>query len=145
MDSGNSFDDDDITGSFRVPFFHYGNNRRLKRFPQMLIEFDTPVLLTGDTEIFYTVNHAYGKTGYPRPAVESMTEVDGVGGLYGANAGFGAFVWGGAVVSEILAYLDGYGPNMSILVTFKTKYDDVFTFLSATVDYIELGLVRQET
>jgi len=147
MDSGNSFDDDYIEGSFRVPFFHYGNSRREKSFPQAIIEFDSPVLLTGDTEITYAVNHAYGATGYPRPVIETVgsSGIDSAGGFYGANAGFGLFVWGGPVVSQILAYLDGYGPNMSILVKYKTKYDNPFTFLSATVDYIQLGLVGQES
>ena len=147
MDSGNTFDDDYIKGSFRIPFFHYGNSRRLKSFPQMEIEFSSPVLLTGDTEITYTVNHAYGESGYPRPATETIenTAIDSAGGFYGANAGFGFFVWGGPVVSRILGYLDGYGPNMSILVVYKTRYDAPFTFLAATVDYIQLGLVGQET
>lgn len=145
MDSGNTFDDGYIEGSFRVPFFHYGNSRQEKSFPQMELEFDSPVLLTGDTEITYTVNHAYGESGYPRPAIDSVQNIDSAGGFYGANAGFGLFVWGGPVVSRIIAYLDGYGPNMSILVVYKTRYDNSFTFLAATVDYIQLGLVGQES
>jgi len=145
MDSGNTFDDDYMTGSFRVPFFSYGNNRRLKSFPQMVLNFESPVLLTGDTEFTYGVNHAYGDPGYPRPVIESINELGGVGGYFGLNAGYGNFVWGGTIVSEILAYLDGYGPNMSILVVYRTRYDNPFVFLMATVDYIQLGLVGQET
>ena len=146
LDSGNSFDDGYMEGSFRVSFFHYGNNRRLKNFPQMELEFDSPVLLTGDTEITYAVNHAYGDSGYPRPVVDTVgsTGIDSAGGFYGANEGYSLFVWGGPVVSKIVAYLDGSGPNMSILVKYKTKYDNPFTFLAATVDYIQLGLAGQE-
>ena len=146
MDSGNSFDDGYITGSFRVPFYSYGNNRRLKSFPQMSLGFDSPVLLTGDTEFTYAVNHAYGDPSYPRPVIETISEaLKSAGGFYGANEGYTKFVWGGPIVSEILAYLDGYGPNMSILVTYRTKYDNPFVFMMATVDYIQLGLVGQET
>lgn len=147
MDSGNTFDDGYIEGSFRIPFFHYGNNRRLKSFPQMEIEFNSPVLLTGDTEITYVVNHAYGESGYPRPTTDYLgsTGIDSAGGLFGANSGYGTFVYGGPVVSRILGYFDGYGPNMSILVVYRTRYDFEFSFLAATVDYIQLGLVGQES
>lgn len=144
MDSGNTYDDDYITGSFRIPFYHYGSPRILKQFPQMVIELDSPLILTGNTEMSYTVNHAYGDPGYPRPGVETLTEFDSAGGFYGNNAGFGNFVWGGPLVSEILGYLDGYGSNMSVLVVFKTKYDSAWTFISAIVDYIPLGTAGRE-
>ena len=144
MDSGNTYDDDYITGSFRLPFYHYGSPRTLKQFPQIVLELDSPLILTGDTEITYTVNHAYGDPGYPRPVSETLDELDSAGGFYGSNAGYGSFVWGGPIVSEILGYLDGYGPNVSVLVTFKTKYDNPWTFISAIVDYIPLGVAGRE-
>ena len=144
MNSGNTFDDDYITGSFRLPFYHYGTPRVLKQFPQIILELDSPLILTGDTEITYTVNHAYGDPGYPRPLAETLDDFDSAGGFYGSNAGYGHFVWGGPIVSEILGYLDGYGPNMSILVTFKTKYDNPWTFISAIVDYVPLGIAGRE-
>lgn len=144
MDSGNTYDDDYITGSFRLPFYHYGSPRTLKQFPQMILELDSPLILTGDTEVTYTVNHSYGDPGYPRPVSETIDELDSAGGFYGSNAGYGNFVWDGPIVSEILGYLDGYGPNMSVLVTFKTKYDNPWTFISAIVDYIPLGIAGRE-
>jgi hypothetical protein len=139
MDSGNSFDEEYIEGSFRLPFYHYGTPRNTKLFPEMLIELDAPVLLTGNTEITYTVNHSFGSPNVPRPLAETVEEIDGGGGMYGNNDGFGNFIWGGALVSQIHAYLDGEGQNMSILVTYKTKYDSSFRFLTAIVDYITLG------
>jgi hypothetical protein len=144
MDSGNTYDDDYITGSFRIPFYHYGSPRILKQFPQMVIELDSPLILTGNTEMSYTVNHAYGDPGYPRPVVETLTDFDSAGGFFGNNAGYGNFVWGGPIVSEILGYLDGYGANMSVLVTYQTKYDNAWTFISAIVDYIPLGIAGRE-
>ncbi len=140
MDSGNSFDSSFIEGSLRLPFYHYGNPRIEKTFNQLTVELDAPVLLTNNTEITITTNHNYGNPATPRPIAETVSDIAGGGGLYDNNYGYGNFVWSEAVVTEIYAYLDGYGSNMSILITYKTKNDGKFSFLTAIVDYIELGL-----
>lgn len=139
IDSGNSFDDSPITGSFRVPFYHYGTPRNEKHFPELIIELASPVLVTDGTEIQYTVNYDYGSPHAPRPLVYNANELNGTGGLYGSNYGYGEFIWSGVVVAQIHGYLDGYGANMSILVNFSSQYDSPFTFLTAIVDFIELG------
>jgi hypothetical protein len=143
MDSGNTFDTNYREGSFRIPFHHYGSPRIEKLFSQIIIEFDSPSVITGDTEITYTVNHNYGSPDSPRPVAETLDDVPGAGGLYGSNDGYGGFIWSGSIVSEIQAYIDGYGSNMSILITYKNKYDSSFTFLTAIVDFIELGIKGQ--
>ena len=144
MDSGNTFDDQPITGSFRVPFYSYGSNVTEKHFPELILELSAPVLLTNDTTITYAVNHAYGSVGWPRPVVETINELENYGGLYGNNPGFGKFAWGGAIVSQLLAYLDGWGPNMSFFISFSSQYDNAFSFMTATVMYIPLGPVGRE-
>lgn len=139
MDSGGTFDTDYIEGSFRTPFYKYGSSRIEKLFDQMIIEFSSPSIFTSETEITFTTNHNYGSLDSPRPISETLSEVESVGGYYGDNAGYGNFAWSGPVVSEIQAYLDGYGANMSMLLSYKTKYTNPFAFLTVVVDFIELG------
>ena len=143
MDSGNSFDEEYIEGSFRIPFHHYGSPRNDKRFPQMSLELDAPVFLTSDTSFTYTVNYDYGSTDSPQPTVQTVDDVEAAGGLYGSNSGYGNFVYGGPLVSEIVADLDGYGANMSVLMTYKTRYDSAFAFRNASIDFINLGIKRR--
>lgn len=139
MDSGDSMDGGYITGSIRLPFHSYSSPRNEKEFPQLVIGLSAPVLIAEDTTIKYTVNFDNGSPKTPLPFVHTATDVESVGAVYGANAGYGNFVWSGPVVSEIFAYIDGYGSNMSILVTFTTKNDLTFAFQKVSVDYIIHG------
>lgn len=143
MDSGNTCDDGYIEGSFRLPFYHYGTPRNEKRIPQVIIEFDAPVLLTEDTTMTYTVNFSHGRPDVPKPVAQTITEIENAGGIYGSNAGYGSFAYSGAVTSEIVAYLDGWGANMSLMVSFRTKYDSSFAFLSVIADVLTFGLERR--
>jgi hypothetical protein len=139
MDSGDSMDGEYILGSIRLPFHSYGSPRHEKEFPQVVIELSAPVLISEDTTINYTVNFDHGSPLSPLPVVHTAEDIESVGGMFGANAGYGNFVWSGPVVSEIFAYIDGYGSNMSLLVTFSTKNDLTFAFQSVSVDYIIHG------
>lgn len=139
MDSGDSMDGDYISGSMRLPFHGYDYDRYEKEYPQLIISLSAPVLVSEETEIKYTVNFDNGTPKSPLALVQTATDIEGAGGVYGANAGFGNFVWSGVLVSEIFAYIDGYGENMSILVAFKTKNDLTFAFQSVSVDYIIHG------
>jgi hypothetical protein len=139
MDSGSSMDGEYITGSMRLPFHSYGSPRNEKEFPQIVIELSAPVIIAEDTTINYTVNFDYGSPLSPLPVIHTADDIESVGGIYGANSGYGNFVWSGPVVSEIFAYIDGYGSNMSLLVTFSTKNDLTFAFQNVSVDYIIHG------
>lgn len=139
MDSGDSMDGDYISGSLRIPFHSYGYPRNEKEYPQVVIGLSAPVKISDDTTIKYTVNFDYGSVLSPLPIVQTAADMESAGGVYGSNDGFGNFVWGGAVVSEIFAYIDGYGANMSLLITFKTKNDLTFGFQTVSVDCIVHG------
>ena len=143
MDSGDTCDDDYIEGSFRIPFHHYKTPRNLKDIDQLTIELVAPSMLTEDTEISYIANWSYGNTVYPRANPVDVTELDTVGGIYGNNAGYGAFRFSGAVVSEIVINPEGYGSNFSLLISFRTKYDTAFGFLAILADVITHGLERR--
>ena len=143
MDSGNSFDGSEITGSFRTPFYNYGSPGVEKMFQNMVIEFDAPVSITGNTTFTYTVNYDYGSIDAPTPSPQTSSDVQQPGGVYGSNAGYGGFVYGGPIVSQIYAEIDGYGENMSMLITFSTKNDSSFRFRNNTVDYINIGRKRK--
>jgi len=139
MDSGNSFDGEFIEGFFRLPYYNYGSPRTEKRFPNFIIDFEAPVILTDETTMQLAVDHSYGSILYPAPVFADIDDIAGRGGVYGDNIGWGFVAWSGDVVNQILAEPDGYGANMSIFLAFKTRGDDEFTFLSATVDFQELG------
>jgi hypothetical protein len=139
MDSGNSFDGDFIDGYFRLPFYNYGSPRTEKRFITVVIDFEAPVILTNETTMSLTVDHAYGSILYPAPVFIEIEGIGGRGGVYGDNPGWGLVSWSGDTVTQITAEPDGYGANMSIFLTFSTRGDDSFTFLSVTSDYQELG------
>ena len=138
MDSGDSMDGSPISGSFRIPFHGYGYERYEKEYPVVVIGMSAPVF-SENTTIKYTVNFDYGSPKSPLAIVHEADDIDSVGGLFGANAGFGNFVWSGTIVSEIFACIDGYGANMSLLVTFETKNDLTFAFQTVSVDYIIHG------
>ena len=109
----------------------------------MILELNAPVLFSSDTEITLTVNFSFGSSNAPVPSLETISEIESGGGLYGANDGYGNFVYGGTIVSEIHTYMDGMGANMSPLITFKSRNDNPFSFKSAIIDYRNLGIKRQ--
>ena len=141
MDSGDTFNEWAITGSFRLPFYHYGSPRNWKHFLRLAMEMESPVLLTGNTKIAYTLNFSYGNPEIPR-GTTSEVEILGGGGFYDADYTYGSFIYSGQAITELVDHVDGVGANMSILINFEARYDKAFMFHACLVDYIKMGVVQ---
>jgi hypothetical protein len=130
MDSGTSFDGEDITASFTSSYHSYGSPRHWKRFRSILFEITAPPF----TEIAVTPRYDYNGKDLP-DATEEARLFLGSGGIWGISL-WGSFIWGSAAsVENPMFYTRGRGVNMGVEVSYSSKYLEPHTVHNIITDY----------
>jgi hypothetical protein len=140
IDSGDTFNDEPITGFMRIPFYFYKSPRNWKQFLNIILEMNSPVLLTDSTDISFSLSFNYGNADIPRGVTREDVVILGGGGYYSADDTYGSFIYSGQPISQISSDIEGVGKNMSLLLNFETKYDKPFMFHACIVDFIKMGV-----
>jgi hypothetical protein len=135
MDSGTSFDGEDIVTKLTTSYNSYQSPTAFKRFRKLSLELKAD----RDFVLFGRITFDYGEPGMPRASREDFIS-EGEGGIWGTDR-WGAFTYGSAVTQNPTLYTSGYGKNMSISLASKDKYSNPHTVNAATVEYTVAGPV----
>lgn len=136
MDIGTSFDGAEIAAFARLPYNHAGQPRVRKRFSRGILEVDALV----STVLTFSQSFDYGDAQAPTPAEQTFT-IQGGGGFWDED-NWDEFVWDEQVIGHAIAYLDGTGINMSLIIRSNTTYDAVHTLQALTYYYRSRGVQR---
>ena len=136
MDSGTSFNGQEIETKLSTAFYNYGSPAYRKRFRKVTLESSAPRGL-----IFYgKLEFDYRSSYIPRGITESLESL-GSGGTYGRDV-YGKFTYGSTAVETPTLYDDGYGENMSVTITTKDKYRATHTINSYIVEFVVVNRVH---
>ena len=138
LDSGTSFDGEEVEAYFRVPFNHLKSPRNYKRFRRVALELNNDIASL--TNLSFTTDFSYGSPDIPA-SVDNTFEVLGGGG-YWDEALWNQFYWSSQVVGEAEAYIDGSGLNMSIAIRSNQTYEDTHIIHGVLLHYSVRGLKR---
>lgn len=131
LDSGTNFDGDQLVSSFRVPYHHYGSPGINKRFLSVTLELDLQDPLSTNLSLY--PDFTFSDTNAPKAVAQTVDPGPG-GGIWGA-VNWGDFSWGGGLVGEAFAHIDGHGRNMGLLITSSSTYEKPHTIHGITVGY----------
>jgi len=137
MDSGNSFDGEELNYILRIPFNNLRSPRNKKRFFKAIFEIDAP---TG-ADISFAPDFSYGSAFTPK-ARKQQLEVDSNIAYWGEDIFWGDFIWSGESPASAEAYIEGSGQNMGMLLNGSTIYDAPHTITSVILHYKVRGLKR---
>jgi hypothetical protein len=129
IDKGTSFDGEEINASFTSAYYHYATPRNWKRFHRILFE----ISAENKSQFFFKPYFNYSSTRMASTRQQAVQTV-GQGGIWGTSK-WGSFIWGGAVVSNPMIYLMGYGYNMAMSIKNSSKFNEPHTIHNMIVDY----------
>lgn len=135
LDSGASFDGDDIEAYFKIPFHHYGSPDYRKRFRRAIATIETP----DDLNLLVKPEFDYGSGDTVSHATRSE-DVLAAGGQWGLDE-WNEFVWSSPVAGRAQADIGGSGENMALLFYHKGQVDP-FTVYNVIVHYMNRRLTR---
>jgi hypothetical protein len=135
MESGTSFDGDNILTRFITSYYHYGSPRHWKNFLRLHFEIDC------GSQMPFTTGTLYD---YGSPLLANVPNQDqnvsGGSSTWGSGIAWGSFTWGAGVLGRGIAYIHGYGSNMAVLVETEEKYYDQHTVHNLTADFEQGGI-----
>jgi hypothetical protein len=137
MESGTSFDGDDILTRFITSYYHYGTPRHWKNFLRLMFEIDCGSQMPFTTGVIFD----YGSPLLANSANQDQN-VSGGSSTWGGDLVWGTFTWGAGVLGRGISYIHGYGSNMSVLVETETNVFSQHTIHNLTTDY-EMGGIQQ--
>jgi hypothetical protein len=134
LDSGTSLDGTELQSYMRTPYHNYGSPGYYKRFFSITLELDLQEQISTNLELFPDFTYADNEA---PPAAPQTVDPGPGGGVWGdASWGrAGSIAWGGALVSEGFAHIDGYGRNLGILIASAATYEEPHTVNGATVEF----------
>lgn len=129
MDSGTSFDGEEIETRINTSFHTYRTPTNWKNFKKIILETQAEKGLT-----FYgRPEYNYANAQIPRSSLGSYIAV-GVGGVWGYDA-WGLFAYGAGGISSHTLYIEGYGVNMSMAISTFDKYSEQHVLNNMIVEY----------
>lgn len=137
LNSGTSFDGDEIETKLQTSYFAYGSPRNWKWFDRLSFEIDCPA----NTEFTIGKSFDYGSSDLSKPGSHDV-EVSGGAVVWGSGIIWGSFIWSGGKLGKCIDYIQGYGTNMSITITTSSKYRGQHTIYNTIVDY-QVQAIRQ--
>ncbi len=140
LDSGDSFNGNNITGFIRMPYYAYDALRHNKHFLKMILELDGPASLTSNTTLALSCDFDYGTPNIPGSRSYNYNIVGG--GAFWGDGVWGEFVYDAPIIDRACTDIDGIAENMSTHIGFISKNDEQFNMQAITVDYTVLGRVR---
>lgn len=133
MDKGTSFDGGAVEAFIRPAFNNFGTPRHKKRIHQAILEVSASSAIT----LQFTPDFDYGNND---DITQSLT-VDVSGTLWGVGV-WGSFLWGNQDYSDPVAYIDGSGTNLGMVIYSSAIYDEPHTLHGITLHYSNRGLKR---
>ena len=138
-DSGESFDGAVIEYDLRLAFCHCASPRQKKRFHKATIQIDALDV----PDLMFSPEFSYGAPDQPPPSVFNFPEGTlNVGGGIWDEATWESFIWDGQLVGEALAYIDGQGINVSMLIKGESNFETQHTLQSMTYNFSMRGVRR---
>ncbi len=135
-DSGTSFDGAVIPAYMRLAYYHYKTPQIRKRFRKLTAGLNLDA--TPETNLKIITDFDYGGVETPQSRPQDAA-IYGGGSLWGIGV-WGEFQWSGQAVGEAEAYIDGYGKNMSILISSESATEPAHIIHSLTITYSALGV-----
>lgn len=132
LDSGTSFDGAELTSFMRLPYYHYGSPGYNKRFFSINLELDLQEQIATNLSLY--PDFTFAENDAPPASAQTVDPGFG-GGIFGGLDEWGGFAWGGGLINEGFAHIDGHGRNMGILLTSQATYENPHSVHGATVDY----------
>jgi len=103
----------------------------------MALEVESPYV----PDISFSPDFSYGDPEYPSSIVYNDSTLQNTGGYWGsADTVWGNFYWDGAIIGEAVAYLDGSGRNISMLIAGSSTYGLPHKIHEVTIHYGIRGL-----
>ena len=136
LDSGTSFDGQEVNAFCRLAFNHCGLPMQNKRFGKASIEADC----SADTELGVFAQYDYADPDQPFDVFQSLS-VSGSGGFWD-EANWDEFYWSAPVEGVAEAYIDGFGQNCSITIVSTQTYAEPHTIHGLTLYFSYRGLKR---
>ena len=129
MDSGTSFDGDEIRTELFTSYYHYSTPRDWKTFRRM----DFEITASRGTQFAVRPVFNYDAANMPDTLWWTPT-TSGFGGIWGLDD-WGEFTWGGAAIQKGVHYVRGVGTNMSIEMRTQSKYLAQHVIHNVIIDY----------
>lgn len=131
MESGDSFDGDNIQASFATPFVPIQDPRIRKTFYKMVLYTDPE----GGVSFSVNLKLDFDTLGSIQPETINVSNTTGVVGFYGnSNAVYGTTIYASKLIKEFETQLVGSGFSVS-LQFFSDSQDPPFSLDAATLEY----------
>lgn len=129
MDSGTSFNGEEIRTAFITSYYHYGSPRSWKHFVSLAFQISASI----GTTFYVKTDYDYSDATLPRNPYRTMAAV-GEGGVWGEGV-WGTFVWGAGFLNTPLVYVYGYGSSMAINLRTQSKFHAQHIIHNYIADY----------
>lgn len=136
LDSGTSFDGQQITAFIRMPFNHCGAPNQIKCWYKVAVE----VVAAPTTSLGIVAEFGYANPDQP-PVREQAFSVRGGGGFWNEFL-WDSFYWSSPAYGTAEAYVDGLGRNISITIVSDATYEQPHVLQGYHVHWTDRGLVR---
>jgi hypothetical protein len=136
LDSGTSFDGEEVSAFLRLPFNHLGAPTQRKNWKKATLELDAGAT----TQLGILAEFSYGDPNQPGANQADFT-VRGGGGFWD-EALWDEFFWSSPYSGTAEAYIPGLGRNVSIGIVSNEIYNTPHTIHGLTLHWTWRGLVR---
>lgn len=136
LDSGTSFDGEEIICRLTTAFYHYGSPRSFKGFKKATIELNGAYLQNFDLRVDFD----YREAEIPDSIWYSPTIYTITGNAFYGSSRWGEMIYGGtAATNRTPVYLQGIGTNMSYKLISRESYEAQHIVQNIITDYELLG------
>lgn len=129
IDSGTSFNGEEIETLMSTSFFHYGTPTKWKRFRKATLEGQAEK----DLIIYARTDFNYKDPRMPGSNLINYTTT-ATGGVWGYDS-WGSFQYGSGAAESPSINIRGYGVNMGLTMMTSNKYTEPHIYNSMTVEY----------
>lgn len=136
LDSGTSFDGEEVNAFIRTAFYNYGTPHLRKRFRGVVFELDADS--AGTLNVIPDFN--YGKSEIPEALPQNIS-ITSIGDFWGSSNWADQSV-GVQVVEEARTRINGVGTNMGFVLYTASTYENPMTLQGAVVEYADRGITR---
>lgn len=136
IDSGTSFDGEEMEYYLRLAFNNSGSPERNKRYKKVTADVDADP----ETTILLTASFSYGDPDKIAVAEQSLAITSG-GGFWD-EVNWDQFYWDNPVRGQAIAYIDGIGSNISVTLGGASTYEEPHVIHGIIYEYSFRGLVK---
>lgn len=133
MDVGNSFDGEAYLSYINIPFHHMGSPYITKKWKKVRMNIRAP----SATSFVGQTDFSYGAADVPSDYGEDSTEGEGI--LWNEGV-WGEFSWTGSRHSQVEAYMNGHGENISVILQSNSSTEKPHTLQDISYIYENLQI-----